>query len=99
MIIIEVSERERRGKFEARCEGRLLCTSRQPFLDSARALLADGMDPAEVIVMRHHGSTTDALRSTVGAAARLTVEERDFGRPRFGPWRADTRGFPSPEDH
>jgi hypothetical protein len=48
------------GLFEARVDGRLICArSRQPFLDAARVLLAEGVDPAAVIVMRHAGSAID----------------------------------------
>jgi hypothetical protein len=59
-----------------------------PLLDAARALLAQGIKPDTVLIMRHEGSTCDALRSTVGAAAKLTVR----GKPVFEKWR------PSPYD-
>jgi hypothetical protein len=77
------------GKFTARLGDRLLCTSTKPFLDSARALLADGVDPATVLTMRHEGSATITLRATVGTAAGLTVLEGDL-RPRFGRWQPFT---------
>jgi hypothetical protein len=73
------------GKFEARAGDRLLCTSRQPFLDAARVLLAEGVDPAAPITMRHERTGTDSLKSTVGEAAKLSVYETAFG-PKFGPW-------------
>jgi hypothetical protein len=40
--------------------------------------------------MRHDGTTTPALRSTVGTAAGLTVLEGDL-RPRFARWQAFER--------
>jgi hypothetical protein len=61
------------GKFAARLDGRELCVSTKPFLDDARVLLAEGADPATVLEMRHDGSATVAMRSTVGTAAGLTV--------------------------
>jgi hypothetical protein len=37
--------------------------------------------------MRHQGKDYDALTSTVGAAAKLTVKESTGdGKPRFGNW-------------
>ena len=73
------------GQFEARLDGKLICISHQPLLDGARVLLAENVDPATPIAMRHEGTTYDALRSAVGAAAKLTVEE-NVG-PRFAPWK------------
>jgi hypothetical protein len=67
-------------------DGRVLVAStRQPLLDAARVLAAEGWDPATVIVLRHEGSATDSLRSTVGAAAKLAAVET-ASRPRFAPW-------------
>jgi hypothetical protein len=86
MITITVSPmRKYPGKFEARCDGRLLCGSHQPFVDAARVLVAEGRDPNELLVMRHEGSAIDALTARLGAAARLTVWEWK-GPPTFGQW-------------
>jgi hypothetical protein len=84
-----------RGRFAAALDERVLCRSRRPFLDSARVLLAEGADPATPFAMRHAGSDYDALRSTIGQAAGLTVLEPDDPRdgriyPRFArhqPWK------------
>jgi hypothetical protein len=57
-----------------------------PFCAAARALLADGVDPATTLVMRHEGSPRDALRSTVGVAAGLTVADDKGGKPIFSRW-------------
>jgi hypothetical protein len=37
------------GLFEAWVDGPLLCTSRQPFFDGARLLLARGMSPETIL--------------------------------------------------
>jgi hypothetical protein len=74
--------------FSASVDGRTIVTaSVTPFLDAARVLAGEGVDPATRIVMRHEGKDYDALTSTVGAAAKLAVKEstRD-GKPRFGDW-------------
>jgi hypothetical protein len=78
------------GKFTARLDGRELCCSTKPFLDAARVLLAEGVDPDTVIQMVHLGNNTLSLRSTVGAAAGLTILEGDL-RPRFARWQAFER--------
>jgi hypothetical protein len=76
------------GRYEARLDGddRVLCVSRTPFFDAARELVAGGYDPNVTLILRHAGSDTASLRATVAAAARLTVEETDFG-PRGRPWK------------
>jgi hypothetical protein len=68
---------------------RLVVASRQPFLDSARVLLAWGRSPDTIIEMRRQGSAVPSLRSTVGAAAKLTVDETS--RTTFARWKP----FPS----
>jgi hypothetical protein len=67
--------------------------SRVVFLDAARVLTAEGAEPATVLQMRHDGSATVALRSTVGTAAGLTVLEGDL-RPRFARLEANETGRP-----
>jgi len=60
--------------------------STTPFCDAARVLLADGIDPATKLVMRHAGSAADALRSSVGVAAGLTVADDNGGKLIFRKW-------------
>ena len=72
------------GRHEARHGQLLLCTSAQPLLDGARALLAAGCDPSAPLVMRREGSDLDALRTRVGVAAGLTVDETNI---RFARWK------------
>ena len=62
--------------FDGKVDGRTIITrSTQPLLDGCRVLIREGVDPDTRITMRHAGSTADALRSTVGGAAKLIVEE------------------------
>ena len=90
-----------RGRFEARHGGRIiLVSSRQPLLDAARIFLAVGVPPDTRIAMRHAGADHDALSSTVGKAARLTVKETPTEGPALATWqpydRQVSRNGPSP---
>ena len=93
LIVIEETS-QRRGKFSAHLpDGRkLLSSSRQPLLDAGRVLLAEGIPPDPRIAMQHKGSATIAMTSTVGVAAKLTVEEESDG-PRFRKWRPFPAGW------
>jgi hypothetical protein len=74
------------GNFVAHLDGRPLCNAtRSPFLTAARQLLSEGVHPETKVIMRHAGSDTDCLASTIGVAAKLSVKE-DRGRLRFVPW-------------
>lgn len=66
-------------RYLALIEGEAVITSRQPLFASARVLLDRGADPDTVVTMRHEGSATVSLRSTVGRAAGWRVEEPDRG--------------------
>ena len=67
-----------RRELRGAADGRLLSDSvRDPLTDGARILLAEGVDPAEPLVLRHEGSEVDCLTSTVGRAAGLRVTEGD----------------------
>lgn len=75
-----------RGRFEVRLGDLIILkSSRQPLLDAARLFQAEGFSPDDRIVMRHAGADHDALSSTIGAAAKLTVEEDNVTR--FRGWR------------
>jgi hypothetical protein len=84
------------GAFHAWLRGRLICTSPTPFYESARRLLREGASPAAVLIMRHRGDTHDALRSTVGTAARYTVEANKHGGLRLRLYRPPEGGRASP---
>jgi hypothetical protein len=66
------------GKFEARVDGRLLCTSRQPFLNAARTLLAEGVEPATPIIMQH------SPMSTVGSSQAQSQRRTEPPIPPLG---------------
>jgi hypothetical protein len=73
------------GHFRAQLEGTdevLVASSRQPFVDSARALVAKGFDPNATLIMRHSGSDVVALKARLAVAAKRDVEEGPNG-PRF----------------
>ncbi len=57
--------------------------SHTPLLDACRVLAAEGVDPATPVAMHHEGKDYDALRSTVGAAVKLTVRDTRGGKPAF----------------
>jgi hypothetical protein len=99
LILIVAEADNRRGYFDGEIGGRLVVQrSRQPFLGAARALLAQGIDPATPLLMRYKGSGTDSLRSTVGKAAPLTVEERAYGgAPKYARWQPYPMS-PTPDD-
>jgi hypothetical protein len=89
-ITIIATPTSRRFTFATRIEGSdhiLVASTIQPLLDSARRLLEQGFDPNLTLVLRHAGSSTNALSATVGVAARLSVAEPDRGSPHFRPWR------------
>jgi hypothetical protein len=82
------------GKFEARLGERLIVeASRIPFCDGARILLTEGLAaPNDLLIMRHAGSSCDAIKAAVGVAAALTVDETST--PRFHKWvDPKTRGY------
>ena len=78
----------------------LVRASRQPLLDSARALAAEGAAPETAITARHRGSALVAMRSTVGEAAKWRIEESDRGglkKRRWSPFetaRISAHGVP-----
>lgn len=82
--------------WEARLGDELLCTEREPFFAAARVLKARGVADEVPLVMRHAGSDEVSLRSTVGKAAGLTVEDGNGGT-RVRPYRPYAPGmaFPS----
>jgi len=79
------------GRYKALVGDRVcVASTRQPLLDGARALLAEGADPDRPQVMCHAGSQVDALIATSIVAAKLTVQERDGGEEPGGAGTAPT---------
>jgi hypothetical protein len=65
--------------------GERLCSSRTPFYSAARVLQKRGVKPETQLIMKHQHSDTVAMRSTVGAAAKLTIHEGPNG-PVIAQW-------------
>jgi len=69
----------------------LIGSSRTPFCEAARALLAAGCDSSISIVMRHAGCDSRFLQSTIGQTARLGIKGtphgplRRYGAPEGAP--------------
>jgi hypothetical protein len=74
---------EAAGRFTARLEstGALLVTStRQPLVDGARVLLAQGFDPATPLTMRMEGKSYDSFQPMpIAEWAKWTYKEREKG--------------------
>lgn len=69
-----------RGNFEAYHGTDLLCVSHTPLCDASRVLLERGFAQSrDTIEMWHEGDAYASLRSQIGKAARLTVEETAYG--------------------
>jgi hypothetical protein len=85
-ILILLESVDRRGRSSASLPDRtiLVGSSRQPFLDAARALIAAGHDPGATLEGWRPGATAFALRARLGTAALLTVDET---RTVFAPWK------------
>jgi hypothetical protein len=91
-IVVKASRRDDGSKaystrgqlFDGYVSERLVVSrSTQPLLDACRVLAREGVDPSTRVVMRHAGQEYNAMRSTVGAATKLTVSDRK-GPPAFG---------------
>jgi len=76
----------------------VVASSRQPLVDSARELLARGVDPATPLAMRHAGKAYDSFAkpATIGELARWTYSEPDSRPLRRRLWKADCRRPVSP---
>jgi hypothetical protein len=82
LLVLVTKPSGKPGRFFAYVRDELIVTSRQPFLDGARALLARGYDPATPYNMRHASSATlSFVTTTIGHAAGLRVS--DTRTPRF----------------
>jgi hypothetical protein len=77
--LVVASEADSPGRFTARLEstGELIVAStRQPLVDGARVLLAQGFDPDTPLTMRHQGSAHDSFQPLpIGQWAGWTYEE------------------------
>lgn len=94
-LVLFVSERENRsGIFNCYFEDRYLCSSPSPFIDGCRHLLAQGCNPTARVVMRHAGSSDDALRGVLARVAGIQIGGDGVGfRPRPEPATASPVRF------
>ena len=87
MIITATALTSVLGHFAASLDGAVIVAkSRMPLLDAARAIQTSANSTYE-LVMCHAGSSVDALRTTVGYAASLTVGSDHSGMPVFLPYK------------
>jgi hypothetical protein len=94
MITLSIRPAGRHGLYQAWLgsgppsdpDGGFFCESGTPLLCGARALLQIGVAPETPLQMRHDGSTTIAMVTTVGVAARLSVREGG-STVRFERWK------------
>jgi hypothetical protein len=94
-IIISKEIEPRHGRFGASLpDGTVIVgSSRQPFLDAARVLIASGYDPDTWLEGWRAGATAFALRARLATAAGLTVDET---RTVFARWKPFSRSAVSP---
>jgi hypothetical protein len=85
MIIEATALTSAPGYFNASLDGTVIVPrTRTPLLDGARAIQSTS-NSTYALIMRHAGSSADALRTTVGYAASLTVGSDHSGMPVFLP--------------
>jgi hypothetical protein len=65
----------------------LIGAARTPFFSGARALIARGQDPKDIVEMRRKGSSEIAMRGRLEHAAALTVIETGKSGPRLSEFR------------
>ena len=65
----------------------IIPATRQPFFNAARELLHSGISHGTELTASHVGSNIIAMRSTVGEAAKWTIEETSKHGMRKVPWR------------
>jgi hypothetical protein len=89
-VLIIIEPVGHRGRFRARLVGggRIISrSSRQPFLDAARVLVAEGHSPCAVLETRRPGASDWDLRAPLFVAAAFDVRETPNG-PAFRPFIA-----------
>jgi hypothetical protein len=80
-------------RFDAYHDGALVCTSHQPLLDGARALLDLGYPPETLLTTRHVGNSYDnVIPAPIGKLAGLTTEESSGTEARLRKYRPHPGG-------
>ena len=92
-IIIESINKRGRSRSLLPDQTVLVGSSRQPFLDAARVLVAAGYEPDGWLEGWQTGATAFALRAQLGIAAGLTIDET---RTIFAPWKPFSPSAVSP---
>jgi hypothetical protein len=81
---------ESAGRFTARMEGMgelIVSSTRQPLVDGARVLLAQGYDPGALLTMRHEGKAYDSFQPLpIGKWAGWTYKEGEKDALRRTAW-------------
>ena len=86
--IISIEPSTRPGRVAAHSSDSHTVTTTTPLLDGARYWLNRGANPdATITTIWSSGSTDWSLRSTIGHAAKLTVEDNSLGKPVFRRYR------------
>jgi hypothetical protein len=86
------------GKVTAASSNGHSLTTNTPLLDAARYWRNQNADPtATITTVWSSGPGHWSLRSTIGHAAKLTVEENQRDGPRFRKWAAFPGGTPTDE--
>jgi hypothetical protein len=95
-LVLTVAEREKRdGIFDCYFAERYLCSSPAPFIDGCRQLLAQGYTSTAGVVMRHSGSSDDALHGILAHVASVEIGGHGVGfRPRAERVTAPPMRFP-----
>ena len=75
-----------RGRFVALLGDQQLCVSSNPFQAAARVLINAGYDPDLPMAARPAGANFDTLTSTIGEAAKWTIEETGTVSAFFKAW-------------
>lgn len=89
IVVSEVPGRP--SQFMATLNGSELVTSKTPFLDSARALLASGYDPATILLMKWVGKDVVSLSGRLGELSKLDIRDDNSRGPEFIPYKPGLR--------
>ena len=92
-VTLEPVDRHGRSRASLPVGTILVDSSRQPFLEAARVLMAASHSPNSWLEGWRPGSSTWALRARLGIAAGLTVDE---SKTVFAKWKAFSRSAVSP---
>jgi hypothetical protein len=88
LVVLVIRPAPKPGRYLGHVGDELIVTSRQPFVDGARALLSRGCDPATPYNMRRANSDVlSFVTTTIGHAAGLSVNEARTRFQKFVPFK------------